>query len=152
LGFVARLWAMVGTSGSGALGSSHPKLSARAPERETGRLLRGPGGFGLDSFVLRDFWATEASLAVTMIRYSLMGVFPRAVLRKKASPHAVNVAPPGLGRGSDVGRQHKKHQAYVSSGGGTKTKAVVLGFVGQCRGTRQTHASFFKFLTSNFDK
>ena len=31
--------------------------------------------FGLDSFVLRDFWATEATLGVSMLAYNLMSVF-----------------------------------------------------------------------------
>ena len=39
--------------------------------------------FGLDSFVLRDFWATEAALGVTMLSYNLMSVFRHAVLRQK---------------------------------------------------------------------
>ena len=39
--------------------------------------------FGLDSFVLRDFWATEAALGVTMLRYKLISVFRHAVLRQK---------------------------------------------------------------------
>jgi hypothetical protein len=38
--------------------------------------------FGLDSFVLRDFWATEAALGVTMLSYRLMSVFRHAVLRQ----------------------------------------------------------------------
>lgn len=38
--------------------------------------------FGLDSFVLRDFWATEAALGVTMLAYSLMSVFRHAVMRQ----------------------------------------------------------------------
>lgn len=39
--------------------------------------------FGLDSFVLRDFWATEAALSVAMLSYNLMSVFRHAVLRQK---------------------------------------------------------------------
>ena len=39
--------------------------------------------FGLDSFMLRDFWATEAALGVTMLSYNLMSVFRHAVLRQK---------------------------------------------------------------------
>lgn len=38
--------------------------------------------FGLDSFVLRDFWATEAALWVTMLCYILMSVFCHAVLQQ----------------------------------------------------------------------
>ena len=38
--------------------------------------------FGLDSFVLRDFWATEAALGVTMLAYNLMSVFRHAVMRQ----------------------------------------------------------------------
>lgn len=39
--------------------------------------------FGLDSFVLRDFWATQAALSVAMLSYNLMSVFGHAVLRQK---------------------------------------------------------------------
>ena len=39
--------------------------------------------FGLDSFVLRDFWATEAALGVTMLSYNLMSVFRHAVICQK---------------------------------------------------------------------
>ena len=39
--------------------------------------------FGFASFVLRDFWATEAALGVTMLRYNLMNVFRHAVMRQK---------------------------------------------------------------------
>ena len=38
--------------------------------------------FGLDSFVLRDFWATEAALGVTMLAYNLMSVSHHAVMRQ----------------------------------------------------------------------
>lgn len=39
--------------------------------------------FGLGSFVLRDFWTTEAALGVTMLSYNLMSVFRHAVMRQK---------------------------------------------------------------------
>ena len=38
--------------------------------------------FGLDSFVLRDFWVTEAALAVSMLAYNLMSVFRHTVMRQ----------------------------------------------------------------------
>jgi hypothetical protein len=38
--------------------------------------------FGLDSFVLRDFWATEAALGVSMLAYNLMSVFRHTVMRQ----------------------------------------------------------------------
>ncbi len=38
--------------------------------------------FGLDSFVLQDFWATEAALGVSMLAYNLMSVFRHAVMRQ----------------------------------------------------------------------
>jgi hypothetical protein len=38
--------------------------------------------FGLDSFVLRDFWATEAALSVSMLAYNLMSVFRHTVMRQ----------------------------------------------------------------------
>lgn len=64
------------------------------PALEIWRLYRGradcenrikelKADFGLDSFVLRDFWATEAALGVAMLSYNLMSVFRHAVLRQK---------------------------------------------------------------------
>ena len=64
------------------------------PAVEVWRLYRGradcenrikelKADFGLDSFVLRDFWATEAALGVAMLAYNLMSVFRHAVLRQK---------------------------------------------------------------------
>ena len=40
--------------------------------------------FGLDSFVLRKFWATEAALSIVMLAYNLMSVFRHAVIRQKS--------------------------------------------------------------------
>ena len=40
--------------------------------------------FGQDSFVMRDFWATEAALSVVMLAYNLMSVFRQAVIRQKS--------------------------------------------------------------------
>lgn len=37
--------------------------------------------FGVDSFCLRDFWATEASLNMAMIAYNLMSLFRQAAMR-----------------------------------------------------------------------
>jgi hypothetical protein len=64
------------------------------PALEVWRLYRGradcenrikelKADFGLGSFVLRDFWATEAALGVTMLAYNLMSVFRHAVMRQK---------------------------------------------------------------------
>lgn len=64
------------------------------PALEVWRLYRGradcenrikelKADFGLDSFVLRDFWATEAALSMAMLAYNLMSVFRHAVLRQK---------------------------------------------------------------------
>jgi hypothetical protein len=64
------------------------------PALEVWRLYRGradcenrikelKADFGLDSFVLRDFWATEAALGVSMLSYNLMSVFRHAVMRQK---------------------------------------------------------------------
>ena len=39
--------------------------------------------FGLDIFVMRDFWATEAALTVAMLAYNLMSVSRQAVIRKR---------------------------------------------------------------------
>lgn len=64
------------------------------PALEVRRLYRGrvdcenlikelKADFGLVSFVLRDFWATEAALGVTMLANNLMSVFRHAVMRQK---------------------------------------------------------------------
>ena len=42
--------------------------------------------FGLDSFALNDFWATEAALGFAMLAYNLMSLFRQAVLRSKVQP------------------------------------------------------------------
>ena len=66
----------------------------RLPALDVWRLYRGradcenrikelKADFGLGSFVLRDFWATEAALGVTMLSYNLMSVFRHAVMRQK---------------------------------------------------------------------
>ena len=39
--------------------------------------------FGLDSFCLRDFCATEAALSVVLLAYNLMSVFRHTVVRQK---------------------------------------------------------------------
>ena len=39
--------------------------------------------FSLDSFALREFWATEGALGVTMLAYNLMSVFRHAVMRQR---------------------------------------------------------------------
>lgn len=39
--------------------------------------------FGLDSFALDDFWATEAALGFAMLAYNLMSLFRQAVMRTK---------------------------------------------------------------------
>lgn len=64
------------------------------PSLEVWRLYRGradcenrikelKADFGLGSFCLREFWATEAALGVTMLAYNLMSVFRHAVMRQK---------------------------------------------------------------------
>lgn len=66
------------------------------PALEVWRLYRGradcenrikelKADFGLDSFCLRDFWATEAALSVSMLAYNLMSVFRQAVMRQKVN-------------------------------------------------------------------
>jgi hypothetical protein len=40
--------------------------------------------FGLDSFVLRQFWATDAALSLVMLAYDLMSIFRQAVIRQKS--------------------------------------------------------------------
>ncbi len=40
--------------------------------------------FDLDSFVMRDFWATATTLSVVMLAYNLISLFRKAVIRQKA--------------------------------------------------------------------
>lgn len=42
--------------------------------------------FGLGSFVLKNFWATEAGLTICMLAYNLMSMFRQYVLRKTVQP------------------------------------------------------------------
>jgi len=42
--------------------------------------------FGLDSFALNDFWATEAALGFAMLAYNLISLFRQAILRTKVQP------------------------------------------------------------------
>ena len=42
--------------------------------------------FGLDSFALNDFWATEAALGFAMLAYNLMSLFRQVVMRTKVQP------------------------------------------------------------------
>lgn len=42
--------------------------------------------FGLDSFTLNSFYATEAALDFAMLTYNLMSTFRQAVMRIKIQP------------------------------------------------------------------
>lgn len=42
--------------------------------------------FGLGSFVLRDFWGTEAGLTLCMLANNLMSQFRQYILRKQVQP------------------------------------------------------------------
>ena len=42
--------------------------------------------FGLESFNLRDFWATEAALTATMLAYNLMSLFRQSIMRTSVQP------------------------------------------------------------------
>ena len=59
--------------------------------------------FGLDSFNLRDFWATEAALTATMLAYNLMSLFRQSIMRTSVQPtmatlrHQVFAAPAWCG-------------------------------------------------------
>ena len=57
------------------------KVGLFRADREN-RIKELKADFGLGSFVLRDFWATEAALGVTMLAYNLMSVFRHAVMRQ----------------------------------------------------------------------
>ena len=38
--------------------------------------------FGMNSFVLRDFWATEAGLSICMLAYNMISAFRQLVLKQ----------------------------------------------------------------------
>jgi hypothetical protein len=68
--------------------------SLRLPDVEVWRSYRGradcenrikelKADFGLDSFALNDFWATEAALGFAMLAYHLISLFRQAVMRTK---------------------------------------------------------------------
>ena len=42
--------------------------------------------FGLQSFNLRNFWATEAALTTTMLAYNLMSLFRQSIMRTSVQP------------------------------------------------------------------
>jgi hypothetical protein len=60
-----------------------PALHEKPYVHGKNRIKELKADFGLGSFVLRDFWATEAALGVTMLSYNLMSVFRHAVMRQK---------------------------------------------------------------------
>lgn len=68
--------------------------SLELPALQVWRLYRGradcenrikelKADFGLDSFNMAQFWATEAALGMTMLAYNLMSLFGQAVMRSK---------------------------------------------------------------------
>ena len=47
--------------------------------------------FGLDSFVMRNFWAAEATLSAVMLTHNLKSVFWQTVIRKKSHQTLTNL-------------------------------------------------------------
>ena len=47
--------------------------------------------FAADSFVMQDFWATEAALNTVMLAYNLMSLFRQVLLKSVVAKHGVKV-------------------------------------------------------------
>ena len=57
------------------------RLRQRGRADGENRIKELKADFGLDSFNLRDFWATEAALTMAILAYNLMSLFRQSVMR-----------------------------------------------------------------------
>ena len=64
--------------------------------------------FGLDSFAMRNFWATETALSVVMLAYNLMSVFRQAVVRQKSHQTLGHATPQSVGHGGVLGQWQRR--------------------------------------------
>lgn len=70
--------------------------------------------FGLDSFSLNSFYATEAALGFAMLAYNLMSVFRQAVMRAKIQPTLATLHQQVLAVGAFWHRDPKQNQLLLA--------------------------------------
>jgi hypothetical protein len=70
--------------------------------------------FGLDSFSLNSFYATEAALGFAMLAYNLMSVFRQAVMRVKIQPTLATLHQQVLAVGAFWHRDSKQNQLLLA--------------------------------------
>ena len=86
--------------------------------------------FGLDSFVMRNFWATEAALSMVMLAYNLMSVFRQAVIRQKSHQTLFTLNHKVLAMGAHWGKcERDKSDSDFELGSSPKAKAVIYGIM-----------------------
>ena len=70
--------------------------------------------FGLDSFSLNSFYATEAALGFAMLAYNLMSIFRQAVMRAKIQPTLATLHQQVLAVGAFWHRDPKQNQLLLA--------------------------------------
>ena len=70
--------------------------------------------FGLDSFNLNSFYATEAALGFAMLAYNLMSTFRQAVMRAKIQPTLATLHQQVLAVGAFWNRDPKQNQLLLA--------------------------------------
>jgi pyridoxine 5'-phosphate synthase PdxJ len=70
--------------------------------------------FGLDSFNLNSFYATEAALGFAMLAYNLMSVFRQAVMRAKIQPTLTTLHQQVLAVGAYWNRDTNQNQLLLA--------------------------------------
>lgn len=70
--------------------------------------------FGLDSFNLNSFYATEAALGFAMLAYNLMSLFRQAVMRAKVQPTLATLHQQVLAVGAFWHRDPKQNQLLLA--------------------------------------
>jgi hypothetical protein len=100
-------------------------------ENSENRIKELKADFGLESFNLRDFWATEAALTATMLAYNLMSLFRQSTMRTSVQPtmatlrHQVFAAP--AWSGDENGPRANQYTVY--RGNAASAARMVLGAV-----------------------
>jgi hypothetical protein len=95
------------------------------PAPEVWRLYRGRADaenriaelkydFGLDSFCLNEFYATEAAFRSVMVAYNVISLFRQAVLGVKIQPRLATIRFQCFAIGSWIGRKYRKNVLRVS--------------------------------------
>ncbi len=70
--------------------------------------------FGMDSFNLHDFYATEAALGFAMLAYNLMSLFRQAVMRTKVQPTLLTMHQQVLAVGASWHRDPERNTLMLS--------------------------------------